>query len=84
MVLANQFAGFVIGFDPEIFSTPQTITVAAESLKLSDTVLTTASISLAADVTVSGGNAVRVFLVDAEVTAAASPALTISGGIDDR
>ncbi len=63
VVLAKQFAGSAISFDPAIFSTPQTITLGAV-LELSATVLSTTITGPAADVTVSGGDAVRVFLVD--------------------
>jgi len=74
-------AGSLIQFDPAVFSTPQTITLAS-TLKLSETagpeVIDGPGASLA---TVSGNKAVRVLQVDGGVTASIS-GLTIAGGND--
>ena len=78
VLLANQFHGSTITFDPAVFATAQTITLTAP-LELSDTALTTSITGPAAGVTVSGGGTSRVFQVDGGVTAALS-GLTISGG----
>ena len=78
VVLANQFPGSSIIFDPAIFATPRTITLRA-SLELSNTILTTTIAGPATGVTVSGGNQVRVFQVESAVTATFI-GLSITGG----
>src|SRR5208337_981861 len=62
-----------------LFNTPKTITLTAGQLELSNTSGTETITGPAAGVTVSGNNASRVFLVDANVTASIS-GLTITGG----
>ena len=66
-------------FDSQVFSTPQTITLAGTQLELSDKTGTETITGPAAGVTVSGGGNSRVFQVDANVTASIS-GLTITGG----
>jgi parallel beta-helix repeat protein len=68
-----------ITFDPIVFATPQTITLTAGQLELSDTGGTVTISGPAAGVTISGGGMSRVFQVDSGVTAVLS-GLTISGG----
>jgi Bacterial Ig-like domain (group 3)/Right handed beta helix region len=72
-------AGSVINFDPSVFATPQTI-VLSSTLELSETdgpeMIQGPGSSL---LTISGNNAVEVFLVDGGVTASISD-LTITGG----
>ena len=68
-----------IVFDPTVFSTPQTITLAGGLLQLSDTVGTQTIIGPAAGVTVSGGGLSSVFQVDPAVTASIS-GMRITGG----
>jgi uncharacterized repeat protein (TIGR01451 family) len=81
--LANQFAGLAIGFDPAIFGGPQTITLSAP-LDLSNTLLTTTITGgSTGDVTISGGDAVRVLQVESGVTATVS-GLSITGGSTTR
>jgi len=69
-------AGSVIEFN---MSTPQTITLSS-TLDLSETAGPETIENLGASVTISGNNAVQVFLVDSGVTATLS-GLTISGGM---
>ena len=75
----TDLAGSVIQFDPTVFATPQTITLAG-TLELSEPsgpeVIDGPGANL---VTVSGNNAVRVFQVDTGVVASLA-GLTISGG----
>jgi hypothetical protein len=73
--------GSLIRFDPTVFAAPQTITLSASlgTLALSETSGPEAIDGPAAGVTVSGGHAVRVFLVSNNVTATLS-GLTITGG----
>jgi hypothetical protein len=72
-------AGSEIQFDPTVFATPQTITLAS-TLVLSETAGPEMIDGLGASiVTVSGGGAVEVFSVTSGVTAFLS-GLTISGG----
>jgi hypothetical protein len=76
-------AGSQIRFDPTVFASPQTITVAS-TLELSETagpeVIEGPGAKL---VTVSGNNAVRVFEVDSGVTAAISGLIILGGSISD-
>ena len=77
---ANSTGGAeTITFDPTVFATPQTITLTGGQLELSDTSGTETITGPAAGVTVSGGEASRVFQVDPGVTADLS-GLTITGG----
>ena len=78
VLLANQFAGSAITFDPAFFGTHKSITLSAQ-LELSNAALATSITGPAAGVEVSGGGTTRVFQVDGNVTAALS-GLTISGG----
>jgi uncharacterized repeat protein (TIGR01451 family) len=78
VVLANQFSGSVITFNPAVFSTQQTIALSAQ-LELSNTALSTSITGPAARVIVSGGGTSRVLQADSGVVAALS-GLTISGG----
>ncbi len=55
-----------ITFDPTVFATPQTITLTAGQLELSNTSGTETITGPAAGVTVSGNNASRVFQIDRE------------------
>ena len=72
-------AGSTIDFDPTVFSSPQTIALAS-TLELSETAGPVSIEGLGSGVvTISGNNAVRVFLVDSGVTATISD-LTISNG----
>ena len=68
-----------ITFDPNVFNTPQTITLAGTELELSNKTETETITAPAAGVTISGGGNSRVFEVDPRVTASIS-GLTISGG----
>jgi hypothetical protein len=72
-------AGSVINFDPSVFATPQTITLTS-TLELSESdgpeMIQGPGSGL---LTISGGNAVGVFLVDGGVTASIA-GVTISGG----
>ena len=68
-----------ITFDAAVFATPQTITLAGSALELGKTTGTLTITGSAAGVTVSGGGASEVLLVDANVTASVS-GLTITGG----
>jgi hypothetical protein len=68
-----------ITFDPTVFATPQTITLAGTQLELSNTSETETIVGPAVGVTVNGNNASRVFQIDAGVTASFS-GLTIRGG----
>ncbi len=77
VVLADQFAGADISFDPTVV-TPQTIALSAP-LVLSNTALTTTITVPTSGVTISGGNAVRVLQVTRKVTATLS-GLTITAG----
>ena len=72
-----------ITFDPTVFATAQTITLAGSQLELSNTSGAETIIGPAVGVTVSGGGLSRVFQVDATVTASIS-GLTISGGSANR
>ncbi len=82
--LANVLASAqTITFDPTVFATPRTITLASAQLELSNTSETETIIGPAVGVTVSGGGLSRVFQVDATVTASIS-GLTISGGSANR
>jgi hypothetical protein len=67
-----------IDFDPTVFGTPQTITLAGTQLELTDTTGTETITGPAAGVTVDGGGS-RVFRIDRGVTASVS-GLTISDG----
>jgi fibronectin-binding autotransporter adhesin len=78
VVVANQFAGAAISFDPA-FVTPQTIALTAP-LILSNSALSTTITGATNGVTISGGNAVRVLQVEGSVTATLS-GLTITGGL---
>jgi hypothetical protein len=68
-----------IDFDPTVFATPQTITLAGNQLELTDTTGTETITGPAAGVTVDGGGQSRVFQIDGRVAASIS-GLTISGG----
>jgi parallel beta-helix repeat protein len=68
-----------ITFDPNVFKTPQTITLAGTQLELANTTTEMTITAPAAGLTVSGGGTSRVFQVDAGVTASIS-GLTITGG----
>jgi CSLREA domain-containing protein len=68
-----------IGFDPTVFATLQTITLALGELELSNTTALETIVGPTAGVKVSGGGLSRVFQVDAGVTAAFSK-MTITGG----
>ncbi len=82
--LANVLASAqTITFDPTVFATAQTITLAGSQLELSNTSGMETIIGPAVGVTVSGGGLSRVFQVDATVTASIS-GLTISGGSANR
>ena len=76
---ANVLPGHTITFDPTVFASAQTITLAGLQLDLSDTSGTETITAPAAGLTVSGGGLSRVFQVDAGVTASLS-GLTITGG----
>ncbi len=77
---ANSAGGAeTIAFDSKVFKTPQTITLTAGQLELSDTTGTETITGPKAGVTVSGGGLSRVFQVDGAVTASIS-GLTITGG----
>ncbi len=71
--------GSAISFDPAVFATQETITLAGSQLELSDTVLTTSITGPAAGVIVSGGGLSSVFKVDPGVTASIS-GMRITGG----
>jgi CSLREA domain-containing protein len=75
---ANAHPGQTITFDPTVFASAQTITLSLGQLELSNTTGATTITSLAAGVTVSAGEAIRVFQVDGGVTASMS-GLTITG-----
>ncbi|MGO9913113.1 MAG: choice-of-anchor Q domain-containing protein, partial [Isosphaeraceae bacterium] len=78
--LANALDGAeTITFDPTVFASAETITLAGSQLELSDTGGTETITGPTAGVTVSGGGMSRVFQVDASVTASIS-GLTITGG----
>jgi parallel beta-helix repeat protein len=66
-------------FDPTVFATPQTITLAGTQLELSNTTALQRITGPAAGVTVSGNNASRVFHIAGGVSASIS-GLTISMG----
>jgi hypothetical protein len=68
-----------VDFDPTVFATPQTITLAGSQLELTDTTGIETITGPAAGVTVSGGGLSRVFQIDGGVAASIS-GLTISGG----
>jgi hypothetical protein len=69
-----------ISFDPTVFQTPQTITLAGTQLELANRTASMTITGPGAGVTVSGGGKSRVFEVDAGVTALIS-GLTITGGL---
>jgi hypothetical protein len=74
-------AGSVINFDPTVFATPQTITLSS-TLELSESAGPEVIQGPGANLlTISGHNAVRVFLVD-DGTNATLTDLTVSGGAD--
>ena len=77
--LADQFAGSEITFDPHVFATPQTITLASGTLDLTNTVGTTTITGPAAGVTISGGGAAGCSRSHSGVTATLS-GLTITEG----
>ena len=83
--LANVLGGVrAISFrTPTVFSTPQTITLTAGQLALSNSSLSTSITAPAAGLTISGGGTTRVFEIGSQVKAAFS-GLTITGGLDDR
>ena len=68
-----------ITFDSTIFATAQTIELTSGPLELSDTTGTETITGPSGGLTISGGNASRVFQVDEGVTASIT-GLTISGG----
>jgi hypothetical protein len=68
-----------IVFDPNVFSTPQTITLDGGTLELEDTEGTQTIIGPALGVTISGGGSSRVFQVNNGVTASFS-GLTVTDG----
>src|SRR5262249_10238412 len=68
-----------ITFDPAVFATAQTVALTGGPLLLTDTAGQTSISGPAAGVTVSGGNATRVFQVDAGATVSLS-GLTVSKG----
>ncbi|MFO0952510.1 MAG: choice-of-anchor Q domain-containing protein [Isosphaeraceae bacterium] len=76
---ANLSAGLPISFDPTVFATPQTITLALGELTLTNTSSPETITGPAAGVTVSGGGLSRVLLVNSGVNATIS-GLTITGG----
>ncbi len=76
---ANALPVHTITFDPTVFATAQTITLAGLQLDLSDTSGTETIMAPAAGLTLSGGGLSRVLQVDAGVTASLS-GLTITGG----
>ena len=78
--LANQFADSTITFDPTVFASAQTITLADGQLELSNTTGTETITGPAAGVTVSAGWSSGVFQVDSGVTASIS-GLTITDGL---
>jgi parallel beta-helix repeat protein len=74
--LANTLSGpQTITFDPTVFATPQTITLAGTQLTLGNTTGTETIMGPAAGVTISGGGLSRVFQVDSGVTASISEAI---------
>ena len=76
ITLANTTAGDnTITFDPTVFATPQTITLAGTQLTLGNTTGTETIMGPAAGVTISGGGLSRVFQVDSGVTASISEAI---------
>jgi len=76
---AANSAGSVIDFDPSVFSTAQTVALSSTLVLSESDGPETIQGPGSALVTISGNNAVGVFLVDSGVTAGVS-ALTISGG----
>jgi hypothetical protein len=68
-----------IDFDSGVFSTPRTVTLSGTQLELSDTTGATSISGPAAGVTVRGGGASRVFMVDA-LASACIAGMTITGG----
>ncbi len=82
VTLANYQPGAdTITFDPTVFATPQTITLTAGQLELTDSAATTITAPMAG-VTISGNNTSRVFQVDGGATADLN-GLTITGGYSD-
>ncbi len=78
--MANMNGGIeTITFDSTVFGTAQTIELASGQLELSDTTGTETITGPSGGLTISGGNASRVFQVDEGVTASIT-GLTISGG----
>ena len=61
---ANALPGHTITFDPTVFATAQTITLAGLQLELSETSGTETIMAPAAGLTVTGGGLSRVFQVD--------------------
>ena len=83
VTLANYQAGAdTIAFDPALFATPQTITLTAGQLELTDSAATTIT-APTAGLTISGNNASRVFQVDGGATADLN-GLTITGGRSNK
>ena len=76
---ANALPGHTITFDPTVFASDQTITLAGIALELSDKAGAETITGPAAGVTVSGGGLSRVFQVDPGATASVS-GLTITQG----
>ena len=72
-------AGSIIEFDPNVFATPQTITLSS-TLALSESAGPEVIDGPSAGVVISGNNAVEVFQVNGGVTGTLAD-LTISGGI---
>ncbi|WP_165219391.1 Ig-like domain repeat protein [Aquisphaera insulae] len=68
-----------IAFAPSVFGTPQTITLKQGQLELSNSKASISILNQAAGVTVSGGDASRVFQIDGGATATIA-GLTITGG----
>ncbi len=81
--LADTYSDSEITFGPNVFGTPQTITLASGTLDLTNTVGTTTITGPTAGVTISGGNAVQVFDVASQVNATIS-GLTITEGNADE
>ena len=72
-----------IEFDPTIFGTPQTITLAGSQLELTNTSASVTITSPPAEVTISGAGKSRVFQVDNGVTASIS-GVTVTNGSPTR
>jgi parallel beta-helix repeat protein len=76
---SSVYPGQTISFDPSVFATPETITLALGVLELTDTFGTTTITGPTAGVTVDGGGLSGVFQVDGGVNVAIS-GLTITDG----